>query len=164
MANPLHNPGPEKGQKYFIDVIPYNAELGLKYVENSVGRVVFELPWQEAQVGDPETGVMHGGAITGMFDAGLGGAVLSKLDDLRRIATLDLRIDYLRPARAGKTVRCEAECHRLTKHIAFARGIAHDGDPDDLVATAVGTFVVFRDDTRSHPRESLVEEAGGASS
>ena len=163
MANPLHNPPPGKGQSFFIDVIPYNAELGLKYVENQVGRVVFDLPWDPGQVGDPETGVMHGGAITGLFDAALGGAVLCKLDDLRRIATLDLRIDYLRPARAGKTVRCDAECHRLTKHIAFARGVAHDGDPNDLVATAVGTFVVFRDDTRSHPRESLVEDAEPAS-
>ena len=159
MANPLHNPPPGKGQAFFIDVIPYNAELGLEYVENQVGRVVFDLPWQESLVGDPETGVMHGGPITGMFDAALGGAVLCKLEELRRIATLDLRIDYLRPARAGKTVRCDAECHRLTKHIAFARGIAHDGDPNDLVATAVGTFVVFRDDTRSHPRSSLAGES-----
>lgn len=162
MANPLHKPSVEKGQEFYIDVIPYNAELGLKYVENEVGRVVFDLPWKEALVGDPETGVMHGGAITGLFDAALGGAVLCKLDELRRIATLDLRIDYLRPARAGKTVRCDAECHRLTKHIAFARGIAHDGDPNDPVATAVGTFVVFRDDTRSHPRQYL-ESEGAAS-
>jgi uncharacterized protein (TIGR00369 family) len=157
-VNPLHKPPPGQGQDYFIDVIPYNAELGLRYVENDVGRLVMELPWQEQLVGDVETGVIHGGAISGMFDAALGGAVLSKLDELRRIATLDLRIDYLRPARAGKTVRCEAECHKLTKHIAFARATAHDGDPADLVATAVGTFVVFREDTRSHPRDHVVSE------
>jgi len=157
-VNPLHKPPPGKGQDFFVDVIPYNAELGLRYVENDVGTVVFDLPWHENLVGDPETGVIHGGAISGMFDAALGGAVLCKLEELRRIATLDLRIDYLRPARAGQTVRCFAECHRLTKHIAFARATAHDGDPDDLVATAVGTFVVFRDDTRSHPRDHVVNE------
>jgi uncharacterized protein (TIGR00369 family) len=153
-VNPLHDPGPE-GQQNFIDLIPYNADLGLKYIESSVGRVVFDLPWQECLVGDPETGVIHGGVFTGLFDAALGGATLAKLDVLCRIATLDLRIDYLRPAKARQTVRCEAECHRLTKHIAFARGIAHDGDPSNLVATAVGTFVVFRDDPRSHPRAHL---------
>ena len=160
--NPLHKPPPGKGQDFFVDVIPYNAELGLRYVENGIGTLVFDLPWQEALVGDPETGVIHGGAITGMFDATLGGAVLAKLEELRRVATLDLRSDYLRPARAGRTVRCEAECHRLTKHIAFARGVAHDGDPSDLVATAVGTFVVFREDARSHPREHIVNEGAGS--
>jgi acyl-coenzyme A thioesterase PaaI-like protein len=56
-------------------------------------------------------------------------------------ATLDLRVDYLRPASPGKTVIGRGECYRLTRSIAFVRGQAHDGDPDDPLAHVAGTFM-----------------------
>ena len=144
---------PGHGQAVFIDVIPHNAALGLQFVESAIGQVVVDLPYHEKLVGDPETGVIHGGVITSMFDAVSGLALLSKLPVLSRIATLDLRIDYLRPARPGKTVRCTAECYKLTRQIGFTRATAHDGDPFDPIGSAVGSFVVFGDDKRvSHFR------------
>lgn len=146
--NPLQNPPPGMGQAYFVEVIPHNDRLGLKYVENGVGRIVIDLPYADHLIGDPDTGVIHGGVITTMFDAACGMALLSKLPELCRIATLDLRIDYLRPAKAGATVRCAAECYKLTKHVGFTRATAHDGDPDDPIGTASGSFVVFTDDKR----------------
>ena len=62
-----------------------------------------------------------------------------------RIATLDLRIDYLRPGKRDHDLICRAECYRVTKNVAFTRGITHDGDPNDPVASAAGTFIIFRD-------------------
>ncbi len=140
----------DKAQHYFIDVIPYSHFLGMRLVEYTEGRIVFDLPYSEKLIGDPETGVMQGGAITTLLDAVCGNAVLTKLRELRRVATLDLRIDYLRPAQAGRTVRAEAECYRVTHHIAFVRATAHDGDPQNLLATAAGTFVVFEDRVAAH--------------
>lgn len=151
--NPLHNVTPETGQAYYVDVVPHSCELGLRYIESAPGRLHLSLPWREDLVGDPDTGVIHGGAITTLFDASCGGALLSKLPELRRIATLDLRIDYLRTAKPGATVFCEAVTDRLTKHIAFVRAVAHDGDPTDLVAVGVGAFVVFRGEASGHTRE-----------
>ncbi|HKY90690.1 MAG TPA: PaaI family thioesterase [Nevskiaceae bacterium] len=151
--NPLHDVQPGEGQALFIEVIPHNAALGLRYVESGIGRIVVDLPYQDHLVGDPETGVIAGGVITTMFDAVSGLSLLSKLPVLNRIATLDLRIDYLRPAKPGRTVRCTAECYKLTRHIGFTRAVAHDGDPDDPIGTAAGSFVVFGDDKRvSHFR------------
>ncbi len=151
--NPLHTVNAETGQAYFIDVVPHSSALGLRYVASAAGTLQLSLPWREDLVGDVDTGVMHGGAITTLFDATCGGALLSKLTELRRIATLDLRIDYLRAAKPGATVFCEATTDRLTKHIAFVRAVAHDGDANDLVAVGVGSFVVFSDDTSGHARE-----------
>jgi uncharacterized protein (TIGR00369 family) len=151
--NPLRDPSPGMGQTYFIDVFPHNAMLGLRYVESGVGRVVLDLPWRPELVGDPETGVIHGGAITTLFDAACGNAIATGLDELCRLVTLDLRIDYLRPARSGKTVRCEAECTRLTRHIAWARATAHhEDDPQTPIATAIATFMMMRDEGGTHPR------------
>jgi len=57
-------------------------------------------------------------------------------------ATLSLRIDYQRAAKPGKTVMAEAVCYKTTRHVAFIRAIAHDGDPDDPVATAQSCFML----------------------
>jgi uncharacterized protein (TIGR00369 family) len=150
--NPLNNVTAETGQAYYVDVVPHSRELGLRYVDSAPGRLHLSLPWREDLVGDVDTGVIHGGAFTTLFDAACGGALLSKLTELRRVATLDLRIDYLRAAKPGATVFCEATTDRLTKHIAFVRAVAHDGDINDLVAVCVGSFVVFRDDVSGHTR------------
>lgn len=160
--NPLHNITTEEGQRSFVDAVPHHTALGLRYVESGIGRLVFDLPWQAQLVGDPDTGVIHGGALTATFDACCGGAVMTKLDRPCRIVTLDLRIDYLRPAKKGQTIRCEAECKRLTKQIAFARAIAHDGDPDDLIATATGTFMLIDPEQDGAAASGIMAEASRA--
>jgi uncharacterized protein (TIGR00369 family) len=137
----------DKAQQIMIDQVPHERFLGMRLVEQEYkeGRIVVDLPYSEKLIGDPESGVVGGGAITTLMDAVCGSAVIVKLRELRRIATLDLRIDYLRLAHPGRTVRAQAECYRVTHHIAFVRATAHDGDPQDLVATATGTFIVFEE-------------------
>lgn len=151
MGNPLHQMSPEDGQRWVIDMIPHSAALGLRFVSMAPGVAALDLPWREDLVGDPESGVLHGGAITTLIDATCGGATLSALEAICRIATLDLRIDYLRAARPQATVHCRAECYRQTRQVAFLRATAHDGDEADPVAHAVGTFMVFRDEVRAAP-------------
>ena len=68
-------------------------------------------------------------------------AALVLADEDGRAATLDLRVDYLRPATPGRRIVGRGECYGLTKSIAFVRGTAHDGDADDLVAHVTGTFI-----------------------
>ncbi len=151
--NPLKEPlAVETGQRYFIDVVPFSTAIGLRFVGNRVGHLAFDLPWREDLVGDVASGALHGNALTTMFDAVCGGAVLTRTPEPRRIVTLDLRVDYLRPSRRGQTVHALAECYALHGTVASARAIAHDGDPDDPVASAVGTFIVFDADNQDHPR------------
>jgi acyl-coenzyme A thioesterase PaaI-like protein len=57
------------------------------------------------------------------------------------IATLDLRVDYMRPARERAAVIGRAECYKLTRSAAFVRGMAHDGDPADPVANISAVFM-----------------------
>jgi uncharacterized protein (TIGR00369 family) len=126
-------------------LVPHNVALGMRFVSFVDGRVTLALPYDEKLVGNPFTGVIHGGAITAVLDAACGLAVLAKLNDPMPVATLDLRIDYLRPATPELEVHARADCFKVTKNIAFVRCEAfHVGHESDAVAVANGTFMLFR--------------------
>jgi uncharacterized protein (TIGR00369 family) len=122
--------------------VPHNRALGLEIVEMTRTEAVFRLPYDPKLVGNPDSGVLHGGAITALLDGVSGAAVFSALSDLVPIATLDLRIDYLRPAEAGRDVLARATCYKMTRNVAFSRAVAYHDDPADPIAHSVGTFMV----------------------
>ncbi|MEQ8346068.1 MAG: PaaI family thioesterase [Sneathiellaceae bacterium] len=123
--------------------IPHCAALGVTVEAVSAGRVTFGLPYDRRFVGDPERGILHGGVVTTLIDTVCGMAVMARLMRLLPIATLDLRIDYLAPARADETLYASAECYHTTRSIAFCRAWAwHQGAEDDPVATCAGTFML----------------------
>jgi uncharacterized protein (TIGR00369 family) len=125
--------------------VPHNRAIGIRFVSQIAGRVTLALPYDGKLVGNPLTGVVHGGAITALLDAACGLAVLVKLGEPIAIATLDLRIDYLRPATPTQEVLGRAECFKVTHNVAFVRSEAfHEGGEGDLVAVANGTFIIFR--------------------
>lgn len=136
-------------RQWLIEGIPHSLALNLQVEEMQRGRAVMSLPWARHLVGNIETGVLAGGAITALLDAVCGAAVGSLMIEVVPFATLDLRIDYNRPAEPGQTVIAEAECYRLTANIAFTRALAHHGDKTAPVAAASGTFMMS---TRATPR------------
>ena len=123
--------------------IPHVEALGI-FVEAFEGpRILMRLPYREELVGDPESGVLHGGAVTTLIDSACGLGVVAALDKPRPVATLDLRIDYLKPAEAGRDLLCRAECYRVAHQVAFARASAfHEGAEDAPVAAALGSFML----------------------
>jgi len=129
-------------QKLFSDAIPHNRALGIKVIAVARGLASMQLEWREEFVGNPETGVLAGGPLTAMLDGCCGMSVATMLTRPEPFATLDLRIDYAKPAVPGKLVIAEAECYRITRSVAFTRAFAHQGDPKDPVAAAAGTFML----------------------
>jgi len=124
--------------------VPHNRALGLELTDFRHGRgeVWMRLPYDEKLVGDPTSGVLHGAAITTLMDAACGMAVMVRLGRSEAIATVDLRIDYLKPARPGQHVVAHTECFKVTRQIAFVRGFAHCEDaPDDPIASVAATFI-----------------------
>ena len=81
---------------------PHADALGLSLVSIEKGRGVMSAPWREELVGDPETQVIASGVVTALIDHTCGLAINSAMDQMAPIATLDLRIDYLRPAEIGR--------------------------------------------------------------
>ena len=115
--------------------------LGLAYHAHGPDWVELALPWRTELVGVIESGVLASGPIISLMDNATSMAVWTKSGSFTPHATLDLRVDYMRAAVPGRTVIGHGECYKLTRTIAFIRGIAHDGDPADPVAHVVGTFM-----------------------
>ncbi|WP_113912543.1 PaaI family thioesterase [Roseovarius dicentrarchi] len=128
--------------KDFFGTVPHATALGLTFGTIEGGTAVMSMPWAERLVGDPATGVVHGGAVSALMDTCCGAAVMSHPQMGGPTATLGLRIDYMRPATPGQTIRAEATCHHVTRTVAFVRAVAMDDDSARPVATATGTFTV----------------------
>lgn len=122
--------------------------LGFAFERLEGDRVRIRVPWREDLVGDPDTGVLAGGLVTALLDHVGGLAVWIALDQFEPIATLDLRVDYMRAAEPRRDLIAEARCYRLTHSIAFVRAWAFENEPDDPVAAAQATYVLSARDAR----------------
>lgn len=125
-----------------IESLPHNAKLGIRTVEIARGRCTTFIEFRPELVGDPHRGVLHGGVVTTLLDATAGAAVYSSLPPQTSLATLDMRIDYLRPAEPDKRLYATAELYRLTRRIAFVRASAYQDDPQNQVAHCAASFMV----------------------
>src|SRR5579864_5212565 len=120
----------------------YGAISGLTLDRAAPGEAWSSLPYRPVFVGDASTGVLHGGVVTAMLDESCGMAVQLALDGSRAIATLDLRIDYQKPATPGLAICAHSKCTRVTRSIAFVRSTAYQESEDDPVATATACFML----------------------
>jgi len=128
--------------KKIMEGLPHCAALGIKMGEYRRGYCEAHLDYDEKLAGDPDTGIVHGGVVTTLMDSAGGACAFSVIKAGQTVATLDLRIDYLKPAEPGAIIHGVTECYKLTKNVAFVRGYAYNTDRNDPIANCTATFMV----------------------
>ena len=125
--------------------IGHGGFLGMDYVDHGADWVEVAIDWRAELVGDPDTGVIASAVVISLLDNATSMAIWTKVGEFRPQVTMDLRLDYLRPSPAGARVYGRGICYHITRSIGFVRGIAHNGDIDDPLAHASGTFIRIGD-------------------
>ncbi len=121
-------------------VIPHGRDLGFRLADFGPGWASLAMDWRDGLGGDGEG--LPNGVVTALLDQVCGLAVQAALPIYSPIATLDLRIDFVRPARPGAGLVARADCFRRTPQVAFVRAIAHDGNEADPIAAVQAAFML----------------------
>ena len=127
----------------FLETVTHSMNLGLEMVEVHEDRALVRMPWQEKLVGNPDTGVIHGGAVFALMDQAGGLANACVLyPNFEMTPTIDMRVDHLRAPESGETVTCDARCYRVSQHVLFVRmTVSGEHHPDELLATGLATYM-----------------------
>ncbi|MFK0311147.1 PaaI family thioesterase [Pseudomonas sp. NPDC090233] len=125
----------------FLSALKHCQVLQMQVAHADGNGITLLLPWSPTIVGNPQTGAVHGGALTTLMDTTCGMATLCVLPSFEVCPTLDLRIDYMHPAEPGKAIYGHAQCYRVTRDVIFTRGTAYQDDPDEPICQVVGTFM-----------------------
>ena len=128
---------------------PHGRFLGLDILDIDDAKALVEIPYNPSLAGNASTGILHGGVITTVLDAACGIAVIAAMEHQVPIATLDLRIDYLKPATPELPVRAAAHCYKLTKNVCFVQGQAYHEDAEDPIANCSATFMITQAEASS---------------
>ena len=146
----------------FVQRTPHMREIGARITAVARGRGSMTLPARDEWLGDPLRAQLHPGALTVLADSTCGLAVGTALSEHAPYATLDLRMDYLRPAGPGHDVSCDAHCFRLTRNVAFVRAEVYQGDREQPIAVAQASFMLSTPGGQRAPRETAGEPDAAA--
>lgn len=132
----------------FLSALKHCQRLQMQVHHANTEGITLVLPWSPSIVGNPQTGAVHGGALTTLMDTTCGMATLCVLPTFEVCPTLDLRIDSMHPAQPGKPIYGHAQCYRVTRDVIFTRGTAYQDDPAQPICHVVGTFMRLGQDIK----------------
>lgn len=134
----------EELRRAFEQDVAFNAFMGLRVQHLERGRMDAELRYREEFLGDPTRPALHGGVLSMLADTVGGGAVFTLTDPGDRVATIDLRVDYLRPGRA-EAIHAQGVVIRVGNRVGVsAITLTHPSTPDAPIAVAKGVYTIRR--------------------
>lgn len=146
----------------FLSALKHCQLLQMRVEHADRDGMTLVMPWSPVIVGNPQTGAVHGGALTTLMDTTCGMATLCVLPRFEVCPTLDLRIDYMHTAAPGKPIYGHAQCYRVTRDVIFIRGTAYQDDPGQPICHAVGTFMRLGEEIKGGIRFGNSLKEGGA--
>jgi uncharacterized protein (TIGR00369 family) len=141
---PLSNSEKTRIVRQMSRFIPHAGLQGIR-LESIEGDVItMRMPYRDELVGNPDTGAIHGGALMVLLDHTLGIAgICCDQVGAQITPTLDLRIDHLGVAPAGRDILATARVYKVTRRVLFVEGFAYCESRDKPIAKATGSWVLM---------------------
>ena len=114
---------------------PYMRFLGLELTKSERGSVEIRLPFRDEFLREDGSDWLHGGVVSALIDIAGDYAVITEVG--AGVPTIDMRVDYLRPARRGDLFAA-ARTLRVGRTVSVADVEVRDGQG---VVVAVGRAV-----------------------
>ena len=120
-----------------LRVAPFHQWLGVELEAMDEDGITIRVPWRPEFVVNVEVGYTHGGVLAALIDLAADYAIAAKTG--RPVPTVDMRVDYHRPALEGElTVR--AQVVKLGGQFSTAEARVHD-DAGKLLASGRGVYL-----------------------
>ncbi len=145
----------EKIRSYYLEFLPFNKVLGIEIdlLDYDTGEAQVSFPMKPDLIGNSAAGILHGGVTAAVIDLTGGLSALiscvkyhekEPLEQLyKRLtasATIDMRVDYLRPGKGDGFV-CKSRIIRAGSRIVVSK-MALSNHRDVCIATGTGTYLV----------------------
>lgn len=124
-----------------LDLSPYQRFLGLELVRAEDGLVEIRLPFRDDFLREDGSDWLHGGVVSSLIDIAGDYAIVTRVG--QGVPTIDLRVDWLRPARAGELV-ATGRVVRAGRTVSVADVEVHDAH-GTLVAVGRGVYASPKD-------------------
>lgn len=119
---------------------PLFNSFGVEICEVAKGRAEMRMPYA-ANLSD-RRGALHRGTLVTLLDTTCGLAIFSALGTMKPIATIDLRVDFLRRIPGGAGLRAVVDCVGRTETVAYIAGRGYADGSDEPVAMVAGSFAI----------------------
>lgn len=120
-----------------ITVAPFHQWLGVELTGYDEDGIEVTVPWREEFVVNPQVGYTHGGILAALIDMAADYAVAAKLG--RPVPTIDMRVDYHRPAMQGKLI-CKAQVVKMGGQFSTGDAQVFD-EAGKLLASGRGVYL-----------------------
>ena len=138
-------------ETYYKDLVQFDEYLGMDLKVNAPGDVTYTLVLENQHLTAPDSA--HGGVAAAMMDATLGLAALSDAVTRNNLcATVEFKINYLKPGRPGHTLIGSGKVKSRGKRLIVTEADIVEKETGDLVATGLGTFTQYPADRRDNLR------------
>lgn len=125
-----------------VDSIPYAGLIGLKF-QRFGQDVLFQLPKNEDNIGNPILPAIHGGVIGGFMELSASLHLMMTMDTAALPKMIDFSLDYLRAGRHQDTF-AECQVWRQGSRVANVAITAWQTERSSPIATARAHFLLLR--------------------
>jgi uncharacterized protein (TIGR00369 family) len=130
-------------KELFEQKIRFNAFLGMKVDVLEPGFARLRIPYFDELIGDPNRPALHGGVVSTLADTAGGIAAFTSVRPGDLLSTVDLRVDYLRPAGQMDLI-ADGKVLRIGNRVAVSDIVVYQDDAERHIATGKGVYNVKR--------------------